>query len=130
VREMTQKFKVKILRSESIVDSYDDYYTRSVFYPVSGDWDEVTAEEREKIREAIRYANSKRNRDGHYFMVEYSEDFHDEVFAGARDFLDKQRKAQEREEKRKKEEARKKAERAQERKRKQLERLKQELGEN
>lgn len=126
---MEKTFKVKILRSESIIDSYDDYYTRSVFYPVSGDWDEVTAQEREKIREAIRYANSKRNRDGYYFMVEYSEDFTDEVFASAQDFLEKQRKAQEREERRKEEERRKKEERALERKRKQLEKLKKELGE-
>jgi hypothetical protein len=128
---MTQKFKVKIMRSAQVIDTYDDYYTRSVFYPVSGDWDEVDEQERVKLFEAIAYANSQPgNRDkGQYFLVEYSDDFKEEVFADAHDFLEKQRKAQERDEKRKAEEKARRDAKAQERKRKQLEKLKRELGE-
>jgi hypothetical protein len=122
-----ETYKVKVLRCDLIVDNYDDYYTRSVFYPVAGDWQEVTAEEREQIREAIRYANRKTN--ASYVLIEYNENTVDEMFADAKDFMDKMRQAEKREQARREEEKRKREEKSQERKRKQLEKLKKELGE-
>lgn len=125
------KFKVKIIKADRYIDSYDDYYSSSILYPAAGDWEEVTAAERDEIREAISYANGSRNRslDGYYILVEYNEDIINEVFESARDFKEKMRREKEREEKRKAEEKRKRDEKAKERKRKQLEKLKKELGE-
>lgn len=123
-----ETYKVKVIRGDHLVDGYDDYYTRSVFYPVAGDWQEVTAEERERIREAISYANRKVGT-GFYFLIEYNENTLDEMFADAKEFADKMRKVQEKEEARRAEEKRKRDEKSAERKRKQLEKLKRELGE-
>jgi hypothetical protein len=122
-----ETFKVKVIRCERLIDNYDDYYTRSVFYPVAGDWQEVTAEEREQIREAVRYANRKT--DASYVLIEYNENTLDEMFADAKDFMDKIRKIEKREQERREAERLKREEKAQERKRKQLEKLKKELGE-
>lgn len=121
-------FKVKIIKSMCYIDSHDDYYSASLFYPVAGDWEEVTFKEKLELEDAIRYANST-VREGRYFLVEYSDDIREEVFKGAKDFLDKMEKERKKEELRKQEYARKKEEKAQERKRKQLEKLKKELGE-
>lgn len=122
-----ETFKVKVIRSDTYIDSYDDYYTRSVFYPVAGDWQEVTVEEREQIREAINYANRKSSTS--YILIEYNENTLDEMFADAKDFMDKMRKAEKREQEQLKKLKREREEKAKERKRKQLEKLKKELGE-
>lgn len=120
--------KVKVIRADRAIDTYDDYYSRNVFYPAAGDWEEMTNKEYMELSEAVQYANSQ-SRDGYYFLVEYGDHIIEDVFKSASDFKEKMRKAQERDEKRKAEEKRKKEERAQERKRKQLEKLKRELGE-
>ena len=121
-------FKVKVLRSDTSY-SYDDYDSRNLLYPVSMDWEEVTATRREEIRQAIYDANQMRRNGGYYFMVEYNEETMNELFADASAFADKVRKEREREIKRKADAARVKDEKAVERKRKQLEKLKREFGE-
>jgi hypothetical protein len=120
--------KVKVIRADHVVDTYDDYYGRDVFCPVAGDWEEMTEQEIIELREALGYAN-RQTKDGYYFLVEYNDAMIEDIFKSAADFKEKMRKQQEREEKRKAEEKRKRDEKAQERKRKQLEKLKKELGE-
>lgn len=46
--------KVKIIKTSTFVDSYDDYYTKTVLYPATVDWEEVTYERRNEIAEAVQ----------------------------------------------------------------------------
>jgi hypothetical protein len=118
--------KVKVIKSK--YRSYDYDNDETIFYPVSGDWEEVDDKKYAEIVEAVQYANSK-VRDDWYFLVEYSETTMDEVFQSATAFKEEMRKKQEKEEKRKEAERKKRQEKALERKKKQLERLKKEFGE-
>jgi hypothetical protein len=121
-------YKVKVLRS---VTGYSDidYDGCNLLYPVSADWEEVTAERREEIRDAVNMANQMRRNDGYYFMVEYHEGTVSELFADASAFAEKIRKEKEREERRRADEKARRDSKAAERKRRQFEKLKEELGE-
>jgi hypothetical protein len=120
--------KVKVIKSTTHI--YDDYDNFSALFPVSADWEEVTCEEAERIREAVNYANmNKRNSNGVYVLIEYSEAIKEEVFKLASDFMKAEEKRRLADERRKEEAKRKREEKALERKRKQLEKLKKELEE-
>jgi hypothetical protein len=119
--------KVKVIRSEYNLSSYDDYHSTNILFPATEDWDEVTDVECEEIREAIRYANMSQ-RNGQYFLVEYSDTTVADVFKSAKAFRDKMEKDRKKEEKAREDAKRKRDEKALERKRKQLEKLKKELG--
>lgn len=123
--------KVKIIKSTIYVDTYDDYYTRNVLYPAAGDWQEVDDAEYEEIRMAVQHANkNKKNHDGVYVLVEYSDEISTEVFTSARNFKEKILRQKAREEKKKAEAKAKREATARDRKKKQLEKLKAELGED
>lgn len=124
--------KVKILYSKFFADNYDGYYDTSVLFPAAGDWDEVDDKEYAELSEAVAYANcmpSTKQREGKYFLVEYSDTMREEVFRSTAEFKQKMIEAQRKDAERAAEEKRKRDEKAQERKRKQLEKLKRELGE-
>ena len=121
-------FKVKVLRSETRY-GYDDYDSQCHLYPVSIDWEEVTATRREEIRQAIYNANQMNRSSGYYLMVEYNEDTMTEMFAVASAFAEKIRKEKEKAEQAKAADKAKRDAKAAERKRKQFEKLKRELGE-
>jgi len=124
---MTDKRKVKVIKSDYQIDNYDDYYSQSVLYPVGGDWTEVTQKEYQEISEALHWANQKRHQ---YILVEYDDNTVDEMFKDALDFKDTIKKRKEKEQRAKEIAAEKKAKAAKERKRKQLEKLKAEFGED
>ena len=90
--------KIKVLRSDTCY-SYDDYESQKYLYPISMDWEEVTATRREEIRQAVRNANQMYRNNGYYIMVEYNANTMTEMFATASAFAEKIRKDQEKAEK-------------------------------
>lgn len=120
--------KVKVIRGDRAIDTYDDYYTRSIFFPASGDWEEMNNQEYMDLQEAVRYANMQSRDGSYYFTIEYTENMIEDVFQSASDFKRKMREREKKENERKEAERRRRDEKAKERKRKQLEKLKRELG--
>lgn len=119
--------KVKILKVDASV-YYDDCEPRQLFYPVVEDWDEVTDEEYEEIRQAVYIANYNYNREYKYLLIEYTEETMHEMFKSAKTFTEKMKKEEQKRLRAAEEAKKRREEKALERKRKQLEKLKKELG--
>lgn len=120
--------KIKILKLDKDSQGYCYECERNFNSLIQGvtKWDEVTLEECQKLKGAIHDANRALNQKYYYFMVHQVED-NQELFDSAAEWLEYNRKE---EEKRKARDAQAAAQRLlknQERKRKQLEKLKKEL---
>ena len=124
--------KVKIIKEYTTYYDYDDYSSTSVLYPYTEDWEEVDQETIDKLKSSMYKANMKRdiNKDGHFRLVEYSEEYTPElIFKLASEWLKEQEAIAEKERLKNEAAKKKREEQALERKRKQLEKLKKELDE-
>ena len=100
-----------------------------VFYPHTGDWEEIEEKDLGKLQDAIGKANAVKGRyDPTLILVRYVEDSVTEVFNKASEFVAWQKKQEEKKEKAARLAKEKREKSALERKRKQLEKLKKELG--
>ena len=125
--------KVKIIKEyTNTYLEYDDYESKSVFYPYTEDWEEVDQDTIDKLKGKLYLANMKRrlDKDGHFRLIEYSEEYTPKlIFKLASEWLKEQEAIAEKERQKREAAKKKKEEQALERKRKQFERLKKELDE-
>lgn len=118
--------KCKIIQVSSYYDA-NGYESNAVLYPMTLDWDEVTEEEYNEIRQAVGISNQMSNEQ--YILISYDESYKNKIFQNVKDWHQAQKEYTEKEAKRKETERLKRESTALDRKRKQLEKLKSELGE-
>ena len=122
------KIKIIVASSGGCYNCDED----EIFFPATGDWEEIPVKEFGRYTDAVNYANANmrsKHSSEKYILISYSDTTKAAVFENAKTFLAAKEKEKAREEKRKADAKVKREANARARKMKQLENLKKELGE-